>query len=50
MTIHDEFLEILRILEQDPDALSKGKPPERSATSPDSSFDGVSGKRKEAAS
>ncbi|MBV8050741.1 MAG: hypothetical protein JOZ80_06100 [Acidobacteriaceae bacterium] len=49
MTIHDEFLEILRILEEDPDALSK-KPPERSATSPDSSFDGVSGKRKEAAS
>jgi hypothetical protein len=51
MTIHDEFLEILRVLAEDPRPSAKKPPkPGRSTTAPDISRERISGKRKEVAS
>jgi len=47
MTIHDEFLEILRILAEDPQASAK-KPPEQSTNASDISRDRVDEESREA--
>ena len=51
MTIHDEFLEILRILAEDPQPSARKPPePERSLNARDISHECGNRKRKEAAS
>jgi len=51
MTIHDEFLEILRILAEHPQPSAKKPPePDRSANAPDISPDRINGEHKGAAS